>query len=127
MKILVSTSVILIASALSMPSVACDRHGGGMFGQLDGASWTEYNPAASESDALLMEQQLSEWHKQNAVQPAKAQPKKPSFSKVSLRASTAAKARLAAQAKLTERDSKSVTTSVNSESSSAAAILNVGR
>jgi len=75
----------------------------------------------------LMEQQLSEWHKQNAVPPAKAQAKKPSFSKVSLRASTAAKARIAAKAKLAEKASEPVTTSENSESSSAASILNVGR
>lgn len=125
MRILLSASVILLASALSLPSAACDRHGGGMFGQLNGASWTEYNPAAAESDALFLEKQLSEWHKQNAVPSAK--PKKPTFSKVSNRASTAAKARLAAQAKIAKKENKQTSASENFESSSAAAILNVGR
>jgi len=70
MRILLSASVILLASALSLPSAACDRHGGGMFGQLDGASWTEYNPAAAESDALFLEKQLSETNLLESFKPS---------------------------------------------------------
>ena len=103
MKIFVSTSVFLIASSMALPSFACDRHGG-MFGQLSGARWTDYNPATAESDALYLEEQLSKWHEQNAAKPAVVKPAKPSFSKVSTRASVAAQARLAKKDKLAQQD-----------------------
>ena len=97
MRILVSASVLIIASAMALPSAACDRHGG-MFGQLGGASWTDYNPVAAESDALFLDEKLSEWHKLNAVPPAEVKPAKPTFSKASSRASDAAKKRLTKRA-----------------------------
>ncbi len=127
MRILLSASVLLLASALSLPSAACDRHGAsGFYGQFNGASWSDYNPPLSESDVLIPEAELSEWDKQNVVPAAK--PKKPTFSKVSSRASVAAKARLAANAKRADQNQKTVvSTQENSESSAAAAILNVGR
>ena len=103
MRILVSASVVLLATALSLPSAACDRHGGGMYGQFGGASWADYNPTTADSDALL-EEKLSEWHKKTLVPEAKPKAAKPTFSKVSSRASIAAKARLAKQAKLTAQD-----------------------
>jgi len=98
MRILISTSVLLISLALALPSAACDRHGG-MFGQLGGATWTDYNPAAAESDALFLEEQLTKWHEQNSEPAAKVKPAKPSFSKVTSRASLAAQARLAKRSK----------------------------
>ncbi|MEP4051558.1 MAG: hypothetical protein ABJN22_04870 [Litorimonas sp.] len=98
MRILATTSIVIIASALSLPSVACDRHGG-MFGQLSGASWTDYNPATAESDALFFEEQLSKWHERNAKNAADAKAAKPSFSKVTSRASLGAQARLAKRSK----------------------------
>jgi len=94
MRIVTSASVLIIASAMALPSAACDRHGG-MFGQLGGASWTDYNPVTAESDALFLDEKLSEWHKLNAVPPAEVKPVKPTFSKASSRASIAAKTRLA--------------------------------
>lgn len=102
MRILFSTSVIVLFAGLALTTEACDRHGG-VFGQLTGASWSEYNPAAAESDTLFLEQQLSKWHKQNAEQPAVVKPSKPSFSNASNRASIAAQARIA---KLLEQMSK---------------------
>lgn len=98
MRIFISTSALLIVSAFALPSFACDRHGG-TFGQLSGATWTDYNPASAESDALFLEKQLSKWHEQNSTSPAEVKPAKPSFSKVSSRASLAAQARLAKKAK----------------------------
>jgi len=129
MRILASASIILLASALSLPSAACDRHGaGGFYGQFNGATWSDYNPPLSESDILLEEEDsLSAWEKLKAVRPAAAPSKKPTFSKVSSRASDAAKARLAARAKLARLENDAAETSENSESASASAILNVGR
>ncbi len=98
MRILAATSIVLLTSALALPSVACDRHGG-MFGQLSGASWTDYNPATAESDALFLEEQLSKWHARNSEPSVEAKPAKPSFSKVTSRASLAAQARLAKKSK----------------------------
>jgi len=102
MRIVTSASVLIIASAMALPSAACDRHGG-MFGQLGGASWTDYNPVTAESDALFLDEKLSEWHKLNAVPPAEVKPAKPTFSKASSRASVAAKTRLAKRALLTKQ------------------------
>lgn len=129
MRILVLASVILFATALSLPSAACDRHGaGGFYGQFNGATWSDYSPPLSESEALFSEDELSTWEKENTVPSAATKPKKPTFSKVSSRASTAAKARLAAKAKLAKLDNEAAASaSENTESSSAAAILNVGR
>lgn len=109
MRIIASATIILFASALSLPSAACDRHGGGMFGQFGGSSWTEYNPAGAEADSLTLEEQLSQWHKQNAATTAKVPSAKPSFSKVSSRASTSAKARLAIKAKLRAKEKAELT------------------
>lgn len=104
MRILISASVILVTSALALPSAACDRHGGGgLYGQLGGASWTDYNPTVAESDALFLDEKLSEWHKLNAVPPAEVKPAKPTFSKASSRAAVAAKSRLAKRADFTKR------------------------
>jgi len=90
MRILVLASVVLLASALSLPSAACDRHGaGGFYGQFNGATWSDYSPPLSESETLFSEDELTAWEKKNDVPPAAAQPKKPTFSKVSSRASTA--------------------------------------
>ena len=127
MRILLSASVVLLASALgALPSAACDRHGaGGFYGQFNGATWSDYSPPLSESDVLIPEDGLTSWDKDNAVPAAK--PKKPTFSKVSSRASVAAKARLAAKAKLALRDKDATLSEVSTESSSASAILNVGR
>jgi len=102
MRIVTSASVLIIASAMALPSAACDRHGG-MFGQLGGASWTDYNPVTAESDALFLDEKLSEWHKLNAVPPAEVKPAKPTFSKASSRASVAAKTRLAKRGMLTKQ------------------------
>ncbi len=117
MRILVSASVILIASALALPSAACDRHGG-IFGQLSGATWTDFNPVTAEADALFLEKQLSEWHKQNGLPPAaEVKPAKPSFSKVATRASAAAQARVAKKVKLSKQDKAQPTSLVKSERS----------
>jgi len=94
MRIFASVSVVILASALALPAAACDRHGG-MYGQLSGASWTDYNPATAESDSLFLQKQLAKWHAKNAAKAAEVKPVKPSFSKASDRASLAAKARLA--------------------------------
>lgn len=109
MKILLSTSVFALFAAVALPSQACDRHGG-MFGQLSGASWTDYNPATAESDALFLEQQLSKWHEQNAEKPAIVKPTKPSFSNASNRASIAAQARIAKRAQEIAKTSEKVET-----------------
>ena len=101
MRILVTASILVFASAAALPSSACDRHGGGMFGQFGGASWTDYDPATAESDAMFLDQQLNEWHKKNAVPQEPVKPAKPTFSSASNRASIAAQARLAKKAKLT--------------------------
>jgi len=118
MRIIFSASVILLASALSLPSAACDRHGGGMYGQFGGASWTDYNPTTAESDALL-EEKLSAWNKKIADREAK-QAAKPTFSKVSSRASIAAKALLAKQAKFTAQDPQPTSTAKSDGASGAA-------
>jgi len=125
MRILLPASVILLALALSLPSAACDRHGaGGFYGQFNGASWSDYSPPLSETDILIPnEDELSAWEKQNVV-PAAA-PKKPTFSKVSSRASFAAKARLAAKAKLAKKET--VSAEEKAESASGAAVSNAGR
>jgi len=130
MRIFVSASVILLASALALPSVACDRHGGGGFyGQFHGAGWSDYTPPLSESDISLPEDEFSEWEKRNVVPPAAPKPKskKPTFSKASSRASIAAKSRLAALAKSAKSDKKVKTTEVSTESPFASRILNTGR
>lgn len=101
MRILVTASILVLATAAALPSSACDRHGG-MFGQLGGASWTDYNPETAESDALFLEKQLNEWHKKVSAPPAEVKPAKPSFSNASNRASMAAQARMAKKAKLTQ-------------------------
>ena len=101
MRILATVSILTIAAAAALPAQACDRHGG-FFGQLGGASWTDYDPATAEADALFIEQQLSEWHKQNELPPAEVKPAKPTFSSASNRAAKAAQARMARKAKLTQ-------------------------
>ena len=100
MRILLTASILVFASAAALPSSACDRHGGGMFGQFGGASWTDYNPATAESDAAFLDEQLNEWHKKNAVPQEAIKPAKPTFSSASNRASIAAQARIARKAKL---------------------------
>ena len=101
MRILATVSILTIAAATALPAQACDRHGG-FFGQLGGASWTDYDPATADADALFLAQQLSEWHKQNEVPPAEVKPIKPTFSSASNRAAKAAQARMARKAKLTQ-------------------------
>lgn len=109
MRTVLSTSVFALLAAVALPSEACDRHGG-MFGQLSGASWTDYNPATAESDALFLEQQLSKWHERNAQKREAVKPAKPSFSNASNRASIAAQARLAKRSQtLTETAEKDET------------------
>ena len=103
MRLVTTVSIIFLASALASQSSACDRHGG-MFGQMDGAGWTDYNFGEDEFDSLFIEQQITEWHKQNPVAPAEVKPEKPSFSKASTRASMAAQARLAKRAKAEPQD-----------------------
>lgn len=117
MRILISSSIVLLSAAFATQTLACDRHGG-MFGQLNGASWTDYNPATAESDALFLEERLSEWHKQNTVQPAEAKPTKPSFSKASTRAAMAAQARLAKRVNLEEQDKAKTTSTAASDTPS---------
>lgn len=102
MRILVSSSIVLLSVAFAAQSSACDRHGG-MFGQLGGASWTDYNPRQYEADALFLEEKINEWHEKNAVSPAEVKPAKPSFSKASSRASSAAQAKLAKRAILKKK------------------------
>ena len=101
MRIIVTAAILTLAAATALPASACDRHGS-FFGQLGGASWTDYDPATADADALFLEQQLSEWHRQNAVPPAEVKPKKPTFSSASNRAAKAAQARMARKAKLTQ-------------------------
>ncbi len=111
MRIFATATLITLATAAALPAQACDRHGG-FFGQLDGANWMDYNPATAEADALFLEQQLSEWHKQNGVPAIKTKPKKPSFSSASNRAAKAAQARVAKKVKLTDgANAKSESTS----------------
>ena len=128
MRILVSASVILLASAIALPSAACDRHGaGGFYGQFNGASWSDYSPPLSETLSFGSDnEELSEWEKFNVVPPA-AKSKKPSFSKASTRASDAAKSRIAALAQLKAIEKKSKEAAADSESASASALLNAGR
>ena len=101
MRIFATATILTLAATTALPASACDRHGS-FFGQLGGASWTDYDPATADADALFLEQQLSEWHKQNAVPSAEVKPKKPTFSSASNRAAKAAQARMARKAKLTQ-------------------------
>lgn len=101
MRILATAAILTLAAATALPASACDRHGS-FFGQMSGASWTDYDPATADADALFLEQQLSEWHKQNAAPPAEVKPAKPTFSSASNRAAKAAQARMARKAKLTQ-------------------------
>lgn len=109
MRLLLSTSVFALFAAVASPSEACDRHGG-MFGQLSGSSWSDYDPTATESEALLLEQQLSKWHEQNAEQTAVVKPAKPSFSNASNRAAMAAQARMAKRTKQLAKTTEKVET-----------------
>lgn len=103
MRILFSASILTLACAIALPSTACDRHGG-MFGQLSGAGWTDFNPSTATSDALFLEEQLSEWHKQNPAPADAVKPAKPTFSKASSRAAFAAQARMAKRVTLSKQD-----------------------
>jgi hypothetical protein len=94
MRILISASIITLASGLAAQAFACDRHGGA-FGQLTGASWAEYDPTLAEADTLFLEESLTKWHKENSVPPVDIKPTKPSFSKASSQAAMAAQERMA--------------------------------
>jgi len=119
MRILASVSILFAATALTVPATACDLHGaGGMFGQLGGATWTDYNPAKAETDSFLLDEKLTDWNKRNAIPSAKAKSSKPSFSKVSTRASMAAQARLAKRTKLTKQDELQAASMAKSKTSS---------
>ena len=108
MRILASSTIVLFASALAFPAMACDMHGGGgMFGQqLRAATWTEYQPTDDQPYTEMLEEQLSAWHKKNATAPVNTAPAKPTFSQVSSQASMAAKARLAKKTLLAGRKTK---------------------
>jgi len=108
MRILASTAIILLTMAVALPAASCDRHGG-MFGQMNGSSWADYNPLQSEAEALLLEEQLSAWHEKNPAPVAKVKPAKPSFSNASSRASQAAQARLAKKVKLSQPETAQAT------------------
>jgi len=94
MRILFTASILTLAAATALPAQACDRHGGFFFGQMNGASWTEYDPETADADELFLQEQLSEWNKQNGVPSVETKPKKPSFSSASNRAAKAAQARM---------------------------------
>lgn len=117
MRILTTASILLFATALASQASACDRHGG-MFGQLGGAAWTTYNSSQSSDHDFLMQDSLSQWIEKNNAQPAEVQPKKPSFSKVSTRASMAAQTRLALKAKRKKQEDEKAKAPATSETPS---------
>ena len=83
-KYFVSTAVIVIASATTVPAIACDMHGAGFgaFGNT-GANWQPYSPRTYTEDPAFLDQNETDYA---AVTPLPPKKVRPSFSNAANRA-----------------------------------------